>query len=799
MIKIIKYCFTLVLICFGSASLTAQLVTATTQTPSQLVQNVLVGNGVTVTNVSYTGGADAIGSFNGTNTNLNLGTGIVLTTGTVKSGTGLFGAQEGPHGPNNKANAGMDNNTGGYGQLTTVAGADTYNATVLEFDFVPNSDSVKFRYVFGSEEYPEFVNAGFNDVFAFFITGPGFGGTYNMATIPGTGGTPVTIDNVNATTNSTFFVNNGDGSTSPQNGSSSYIQYDGFTTVIEASAQVQCGETYHLKIAIADVGDPEFDSGIFLEANSLTSPRPVEISSALQKNAFNNQSLLAEGCETATITVTREASQIGQTLSIPLSTGGSALEGVDYSVVPQNIVFAVGQTSVSFDIDIFADALIENDESLKLILDQPDPCGNSNLIELDLIIKEVDPMTIILENDTVFCTGDQVILSPQITGGAKPYNFVWSTGQTGQSISLGPAITTPISVTVSDDCSSVPVSKAIDVVVMTYAPFVLSISNDTAVLCPNTSVFFSSNATGGSGSNLYRWTENGVPISNDKVLEVSPFITTKYKLEVTNFCGEVLVDSIELVVLTDVLTVATSNEVLICKGDEVEIWAKGLGGLGNFSYFWLHSGETADKVTVAPQKSRTYDVYVSDDCDTYSIKGSIDVKVVVPRAGFNVISSNFMEGLPIQFSNTSSGAVEWEWSFGNGEFSNAIVPSTIYDLKGTYIVQQIAISAAGCKDSISKVIHIIPEFYFYAPNAFTLNNDRYNSKYRVSVIGSSEFHFLVFNRWGEIIFESFDPNFEWDGEYNGREVPTGVYVFKCKVSDLQEQRHNFKGFITVLK
>ncbi|MFK8038528.1 MAG: choice-of-anchor L domain-containing protein [Crocinitomicaceae bacterium] len=776
-----------------------QLVTATSQTPSQLVQNVLVGSGVDVTNVQYSGGADAIGSFNGTNTNLGLGNGIVLTTGTVKSGTGLFGAQEGPYGPNNKANAGMDNNTGGYQQLTAIAGADTYNATILEFDFVPKSDSVKFRYVFGSEEYPEFVNAGFNDVFAFFITGPGFGGTYNMATIPGTGGTPVTIDNVNSTTNAAYFVSNGDGSAAPQNGSSTYIQYDGFTTVIEANAQVQCGETYHLKIAIADVGDPEFDSGIFLEANSLTSPRPVEISSSLLKNAFNNQKLLAEGCEVATITVKRDGSQINQALSIPLSTGGTAIEGVDYSTVPQNIVFAPGQASVSFDIDVFTDNILENDETLKLILDEPDPCGNSNLIELDLIIREVDPLTISLANDTIFCTGNQVALAAIVNGGVQPYSYNWASGQTGQTITLSPAVTTPFSVTATDDCNSDPVNTSANVVVMVYDPFVLNISNDTAVLCPNTPINLYANASGGSGSDVYNWTVDGNTISTTETFEVSPYVTTEYKLEVTNFCGEVLTSTVEVEVLTDVLTVATLNSVLICKGDDVEIWAKGLGGLGDFSYFWPHSGENTEKVTVAPLQSRSYDVYVRDGCDTYSIRGTVDVKVTVPRADFKVASSNMMEGLPIQFENTSSGGVQWEWSFGNGEFSTAIVPSVTYDLEGPYVVQQVTISAAGCRDSISKVIHINPEFYFYAPNAFTADNDRFNSQYRVSVIGATKFHFLVFNRWGEIVFESFDPNFEWDGQYNGKDVPTGVYVFKCKVSDMQEQRHDFEGFITVLK
>ncbi|MDX1350475.1 MAG: gliding motility-associated C-terminal domain-containing protein, partial [Putridiphycobacter sp.] len=119
--------------------------------------------------------------------------------------------------------------------------------------------------------------------------------------------------------------------------------------------------------------------------------------------------------------------------------------------------------------------------------------------------------------------------------------------------------------------------------------------------------------------------------------------------------------------------------------------------------------------------------------------------------------------------------------------------------EGEYEVQQVAISAAGCRDSITKYINIKPEFYFYAPNAFTPDGNRFNSTYRVSVIGATYFHFVIYNRWGEIVFESFDPEFEWDGTYAGKEVPFGVYVYKVKIADLQEQRFNFEGFITVLK
>ena len=175
----------------------------------------------------------------------------------------------------------------------------------------------------------------------FFISGPGFGGNFNMATIPGTSGTPVTIDNVNDGSNSSYYVNNGDGSQSPQDGSDFYIQYDGFTTVIEAVAKVSCGETYHLKVAIADVGDGAYDSGIFLEANSLSSYPAVQVTGSSIFNLPNN--MIAEGCETATVTLKRSTASASSTLNIPITLFGTATEGVDYGNVPSQITFAAGQ------------------------------------------------------------------------------------------------------------------------------------------------------------------------------------------------------------------------------------------------------------------------------------------------------------------------------------------------------------------------------------------------------------------------------------------------------------------------
>ena len=323
--------------------------------PLALVQNVLLGPGVTVSNILYNGSPAALGSFQATNTVLGIDEGIVLTTGTV------IDNGDGPQGPNNQAGAGMDNNIGGSALLSNlISGTQTYNAGILEFDFIPYSDTVRFKYVFGSDEYPEFAppnSSGFNDVFGFFISGPGINGIQNIAQLPNGGGV-VSINNVNAITNAQYYNYNGDGGTPPYDSNPMYIQYDGFTDVLEAVSQVECGQTYHLVIAIADVGDGQWDSGIFLEANSLSSLTPVDISYELSNQVYSEPNWMAEGCVTATVTLERETN-LNNSLTIPVNVSGSATDVLDYSGIPSSVTFNPGDSQVSFTINVVLDGITE--------------------------------------------------------------------------------------------------------------------------------------------------------------------------------------------------------------------------------------------------------------------------------------------------------------------------------------------------------------------------------------------------------------------------------------------------------
>lgn len=256
----------LAVICLCSFNSNAQLQTNYIS-PYWMVSTNFLGPNYVVSNVSYYGNYAAIGQFDGSATNLGLNTGIVLTTGTISDNGG------GPHGPNDQPGAGIDNGAPGYDMLTDmINGVPTFDAAVLEFDFVPSIDSITLKYVFGSEEFSEWVGSDFNDVFGIFISGPGITGIETIKLLPN--GDTVSINNVNNGQNNAgpcqncaYFMYNGSGNEAPYDGSNTYIQYDGFTkNTVAKKTGLTIGGIYHIIIAIADAGDGILDSGLFIES-----------------------------------------------------------------------------------------------------------------------------------------------------------------------------------------------------------------------------------------------------------------------------------------------------------------------------------------------------------------------------------------------------------------------------------------------------------------------------------------------------------------------------------------------------
>ncbi len=215
----------------------------------------LIGLGVTPTNVSYTGAPVASGLFNGGYSGgLGIDHGVILSCGLA---TNVIG-------PNVSGAISQINGVAGDADLNALIPQSTNDASVLEFDFVPTDTQLEIRFVFGSDEYNEWVGQ-FNDVFAFFLDG------VNIALLPGTS-IPVSINNVNNGANSTYYIDN---ATIP---SPNDTEMDGYTTMIIGTATVTLGQTHHIKLAIADAGDSSLDSWVMIEGESFGPPPGVPVS-----------------------------------------------------------------------------------------------------------------------------------------------------------------------------------------------------------------------------------------------------------------------------------------------------------------------------------------------------------------------------------------------------------------------------------------------------------------------------------------------------------------------------------------
>jgi len=703
----------LLLMCLLPNASKAQLTTSTTMTPTQLVQNVLLGSGIVATNITYTGDAFARGTFNGTASNVGLASGVILSSGDISNAVG----------PNNQTGVSTSNGLNGDSDLDQIMNPTmSYEASILEFDFIPTSDTVKFRYVFGSDEYMEFVSTfpgGINDGFGFFISGPGITGPFsnnakNIALVPGTS-LPVTMFNLNLNNNGQYYFDN-------ENPPGNSIQYDGFTVPLTAITNVQCGSTYHIKIAVADGGDGIIDSGVFLEEGSFSSTGNVFLTTNTNFGGApsNNDTLFYEGCGAATITFDRGTNHLAFADTMNYAIAGSATNGVDYSTINTEVIFAIGQQTATVTINSLSDLLNEGMETVILNVYNTSPCGNVN-----------DTATVTL----------YIIDSPPLT---------------------------------------------------------VSLNNDTTLFCPFQNLPLTATATGGVaiGSYTYTWT-NATSTTNTAI--VNPTVTTTYYLTVTDSCGNTASDSITVTIIPYTpLQMTFNNDTIICGGNEVLLDANVTQGRPDYIYNWSPNVSSTDSVTVSPGADITYTLTVTDACGL-SVTDLVNITVYPIIADYGY---NFTTNQTVQFFNQSSGAVTYEWNFGDNSFDSTSTdenPVHYYATDGTYTVTLISTNQEGCKDTITQTLVVLPDFYFYFPNAFTPNSNGKNDTYMAYGVGIKSFRMRIFDRWGELIFETTDLYTGWDGTYKGKKLPGGIYPVVFDLEGYSADPKQKYGHVTLIR
>ncbi len=706
-----------------------------------LIENFFVGGGVEVSNIQFDGLYPQLATFKNRGSYLGIREGLVMVTGfsSIVQTTNPAASQ----GPVNVNDASTSwSSSGGDADLSAIVRRPTYDAISIEFDFVPQFDFLRFRYVFASEEYPEYNCTEFNDVFAFLLSGPAYQVPINIATIPGTD-MAVAINSIN---DGTFLPERGRASNcQPPRGATNtglyidnsggpHLEFDGLTLVLEAIAPVTPCEKHHIKLAIADVSDANLDSGVFFEALSFESFPSFSITA----NKDSEENTAVEGCNELNFVVSlNEVATSDQEFDIEIL--GTALPGIDFLPISSPLVIPAGQKNTTFSISPIVDELVEPPESVQIVYDLPSCEELKDTLEVfiaDSGILTVDPP------EGEFCEGGErmIELSAKV-GNLRGGTFQWTptVGLSDPNIANPVAtVDTAITYTViyeGGGCRDTATWKA-------------SAGKDFAIqeiqyerACEGQPLIVGADVTAGNSELQYQW------------LPAEAF-------ECSDCPQARLVDPLDRIDL--LITTA-----LGC----------------------------TDSATTSIQRSPLLDKPLPF-CGDKSFNAVNLEWDPVPRATGYRIDLN--DSIFIKFTDKTFTNVDIPIDNTDRSIQMSI---RALDETGTYCVSEAAILECPLSDCIDSEFCNI-----FVPNVFSPNRDGRNDYFYVQSDRSVEVirSLKIFDRNGNLVFEinDFAPNdtlFGWDGRHDGKLVNNGVFVWVVEVVFRDGTQSLFKGDVTVLK
>ena len=714
----------LVLFAFFSRQATAQI-SVSASFSAQALAAKLAGPGVTILNPVLNCPLQANGIFRVVSGNLGLDSGIVLTTGLAASSPGI-----GVNGPAYNL-ASTKNNTPGDPQLDPLAGQTTHDACSLEFDVIPQGDTVKFDYVFGSEEYINSTCGPYNDAFAFFISGPGISGAQNMALVPGTN-IPVTINSINSgvpgpgltlanctsmgpgSPFTSYFINNNTGTT---------LSYEGFTVVLKAWHAVTPCATYHLKMAIADGGNYLYDSGVFIRAGSLEANTlkifPVGGNDTVAANAF-----AVKGCAPGRMRIRRpQPKPVAETVKYFIS--GTAVNGVDYVQIPDSIVIAANQQ----DADVMIRGLptaVNGPKTVRLLVKSPLNCSGSAIADSATLVL-LDTITAhVITPATVLCNGESIRLQ--------------ATGDTQLSYHWSPA-------------------TGLD-----------SAGSRNPLAMPSVTTFYKLNAT---------WPAEGCPAKGD---------------------------SVKITVLpVPVITTHPIND--ICPHTNVQLNATVTPAYSGYTFTWSGpngysaTGQTPTLSDARRRDNGYYYIIVKLDTSRCTARDSLLLTVTGPDSP-GVSPIVFCQGKPAAQLTANGADLRW-YTSPNGGTGSTVPPIPNTDNIGVqyYYVSQTVFDCESERNRLTVEIKPCCDKPVYIPTAFTPNKDGHNDTFspRYPGFGNSTYSMKIYNRWGQMVFQSYDNTSAWNGLWNGKEADAGTYYYELVVTCKEGGEQHFKGDVLLVR
>jgi gliding motility-associated-like protein len=701
----------------------SQMVVTTTGAATTLAQDI-AGPGVTVSNTSINCGGSASGLFTFSGSDLGLSGGILLTTGTASEAAnpGSFLCSV------NNGNNYSDPN------LTALVPTADYDVCILEFDFIPICDSLNMTFVFGSEEYPQGVG-GYNDAFAIFLTGANpAGGNYsaqNIALLPT--GTPVSINNINANTNSTYFHNN---YTSPNND----VAYNGYTIPITSITPVAPCSTYHMKIAIADAGDPLYDSGVFISNNGISCQNTptVSASSTATGGCGNTGSAtvavtnytgtptyhwlpsgqstasihnLASGTYTCEVGTHLACGVFTQTITVSVATTGSSIVltsmqnnltcngGSNGSATVTPIGGTTPYTCVWNTTPVQSGLTASNLSAGIYTATVSDAAGCQTTISVHITAPPAMQTTV--HSTPTTCTATIGTASVNVVNnGTAPYTYAWNTipaqnSQTANNLGQG---TYNVVITDAHNCS-VTATVSVGTQAISWS---LSAATPTNVACHGENNGAVSAVISNPGANTFSYSWNTTPPQNTQTAANIPIGT--YTCTVTDENGCVLT-AVSAINQPNVLNATVSANPTMCTGTVGSATVITGGGTPPYTYLWnTMPSQTTGAINNLAQGQYTVVVTDANNCKDSSIATIATVNPILQITDdvTNSICGGPSGGISVTSITPSSPPFSYSWS--TGQTTSSI--GTLFP--GTYTVT--VTDGNGCEGNKSITVGIITTF-----------------------------------------------------------------------------------------
>ena len=733
-----KFLISIFLSSLFTVGLWGQLVVQNTQTVVNLTTNVLVGGGLPISNITYNGTAAAANQvqpgvqyFENNGTIFPFASGIVLQTGGAPS-----------------VNLDPD--------LNALSANNVTSGSVIEFEFVATGDTMNFRYIFASAEYASFTCSSFNDVFGFFLSGPGINGPYtngavNIATIPGTN-TPVAINTVNSgipANNSTclaanpnymsdniYFTTSYNSILPPTNGTGP-ATYNGATVALVAASGLICNETYKIKLGVANISDNSHQSAVFLEAESFqVYGYDIVVQPSVQGPMTDT--LMAEGCTSAQLMIVRapDEGSADEETCIPVFWEGTLDPFTDLASWQDTICFPVGVDTIYIDFTPIDDGLVEGVEWITITLISVNGCGVQTPVSVTLYVTDAYDFTFNLPPSVVVqcipTTADVQVTG--ITGSLPPYTFQWSQegvpipGATNSSVTLGP------------------------------------------------------------GS--------------------SPQQVIPYSVTVTDFCGTQVTQNIDFIV-NQTITVNPNSGPTPCGLQQGFVQFPVMGQTGTVAYQLTGAGINGTLTQNVAQNLPSGWYYITATDAVCSTSDSVFVGLLDPPvASLTALPLFGYAPFTTTFVNQSQNADSYWWDFGNGETlsttSNANQTVT-YEGEGPLdFTVCLAALQPGCQDTaciVVTILELIDPPYIETANVFSPNNDGVNDAWEfVRLDNVAEIEVVILNRWGNVIYEQTAAVPSWNGRLaNGTEANEGVYFFRYKATGLDGSILEGHGYMHLVR